>query len=232
MKPISTPMQGIHVMEHLSTLSPADLLTRLTWRYAVKKFSAGQKIPADLWATLERSLVLSPSSYGLQPWQFVVVSDPQIRQSLLPASMGQRQVVDSSHLVVFAARTDITEVDVSRWLDRVAEIRQILIADLEPMRSTMHGDLVTGQRHAIAAEWSKRQVYLALGVFLTSAAVLGIDTCPMEGFDPNAYNAILGLPARGYTATVVATAGYRSAEDRTSTMTKVRFPRDEVILTL
>lgn len=219
-------------MESLPSLSPADLLTRLTWRYAVKKFDAGRKIPVDLWSALERALVLSPSSYGLQPWRFVVVSDPQIRKNLLPASMGQRQVVDSSHLVIFATRTDITEADVSRWLARVAEVRNLSSPELEQMRNTMHGDLVTGQRHAIAAEWAKRQVYLALGVFLTSAAVLGIDTCPMEGFDPNGYNAILGLPARGYTAAVVATAGYRSADDQTSTLTKVRFPFDEVILPL
>lgn len=219
-------------MESLTSLSPADLIACLNWRYAVKKFDSQRKIPADQWAALERAMVLSPSSYGLQPWKFVVITDAQIRQRLLPASMGQRQVVDSSHLVVFAARTDIAEADISRWLARVADIRGIPTAELEKMRGTMLGDLVTGPRHAIAAEWAKRQIYLALGVFLASAAAIGIDTCPMEGFDPNGYDTILGLPARGYTTAVIATAGYRSEDDRTATQTKVRFPVDEVILTM
>ena len=219
-------------MESLASLSPTDLLTCLHWRYAVKQFDATRKIPLDHWAALEKALVLSPSSYGLQPWKFVVITDPQIRQRLLAVSMQQRQVVDSSHLVVFAARTDITEADVTRWLARVALIRQTPAATLEQFRSTMLGDLVTGQRHAIAAEWAKRQTYLALGVFLASAAAIGVDTCPMEGFDPSGYNAILGLPERGYTATVVATAGYRSANDHTASAPKVRYPLAEVIISV
>ena len=93
----------------------------------------------------------------------------------------------------------------------------------------MSNDLVTGPRHAIAAEWAKRQVYLALGVFVTSAAVMGIDTCPMEGFDPKAYDDILGLVDRGFSATVVATAGYRSPADATSTEAKVRYASADVI---
>lgn len=212
-------------------VSTTDLLHRLLWRYAVKRFDASKKIPQEHWNALENALVLSPSSYGMQPWKFVVVNDPQVRQELLHVSMGQRQVVDSSHLVVFAARTDITAVDVAHWLARLADIRQIPLAGLDHMRQVMTGDLVTGPRHQIAVEWAKRQAYLALGVFLTSAAIIGVDTCPMEGFDPAGYDKILGLTALGYTAAVIATAGYRSDEDRTAGEVKVRFPVPEVILT-
>lgn len=219
-------------MDHLPVSSVSDLLSSLHWRYAVKQFDPARKIPDDHWSVLKEALVLSPSSYGLQPWKFVVVTDPQVRQQLFPLSMKQRQVLDCSHLVVFAARTTITALDISHWLERLKDIRNIPDDIVEKYSRVMNDDLVTGQRHAIAAEWAKRQVYLALGMFLASAATIGIDTCPMEGFDPAGYDEILGLPARGYTATVIATAGYRSANDHTSTEHKVRYPQDEVILTL
>ena len=214
----------------ISDVSTTDLLHRLQWRYAVKRFDASKKIPQHHWEALENALVLSPSSYGLQPWKFIVVNDPQTRQDLLRVSMGQRQVVDSSHLVVFAARTDITAEDVGHWLERVAEIREVPLAGLNHIRQVIAGDLVTGPRHQIAAEWAKRQAYLSLGVFITSAAMLGVDTCPMEGFDPAGYDQILGLKALGYTTAVIATAGYRSDEDHSATEAKVRFPVAEVVL--
>lgn len=210
--------------------STSNLITNLQWRYAVKTFSADRKIPDEHWAALEKAMVLSPSSYGLQPWKFLVIHDRSVRERLFLASMGQRKVVDCSHLIVFAARTDITELDISRWASRLAEVRNIPDQGLAGMHNVMSGDLVTGHRHAMAREWAKRQVYLALGFFLASAAVTGIDTCPMEGFDPKAYDDILGLTDRGYAASVVATAGYRSTDDKTADDPKVRFPLGEVII--
>lgn len=217
-------------MEALTFIPANELLNCLNWRYAVKQFDIERKIPINQWAVLERALVLSPSSYGLQPWKFIVIEDMQMRQRLLLPAMGQRQIVDSSHLVVFAARTSITESDISHWLDRVTTVRKISDEKVTAYKTTMNGDLVTGPRHAIAAEWAKRQAYLALGVFLTSAAVIGIDTCPMEGFDPKAFDEILGLSALGYTTAVIATAGFRSPNDHTANETKIRFPLTEVVL--
>ncbi len=217
-------------MEALTFIPANELLNCLNWRYAVKQFDAERKIPINQWAVLERALVLSPSSYGLQPWKFIVIDDLQMRQRLLLPAMGQRQLVDSSHLVVFAARISITETDISHWLDRVAAVRDIPNATLIKYKTTMNDDLVTGPRHAIAAEWAKRQAYLALGVFLASAAVIGVDTCPMEGFDPKAFDEILGLSALGYTTAVIATAGFRSPNDHAAGETKVRFPLTEVVL--
>ncbi len=215
-----------------SVLSPSALVADLQWRYAVKQFDADRIIPEDQWTALEQALVLSPSSYGLQPWNFIVVRDKAVRQRLFLASMGQRKIIESSHLVVFAARTNITEVDISRWTSRLAELRNAPAADLAKLHSVMSNDLVSGPRHAIAAEWAKRQVYLALGVFLTSAAVTGIDTCPMEGFDPKAYDDILGLASRGYSTAVVATAGYRSSKDTTASEIKVRYARSDVVMSV
>ena len=208
---------------------PDELSACLSWRYAVKHFAPGRLIPEPQWSALELALQLSPSSYGLQPWRFLVIRDSWTRNRLLNASMGQTKVVDCSHLVVFAARTDITELDISRWVSRIAAVRQDSESNLVNLHSAMSSDLVTGPRHAIAADWSKRQVYLALGVFLASAAMLGIDTCPMEGFDPQGYDDILGLRSTGYTATVVATAGYRSPDDPAAAEPKVRFPIADVV---
>ena len=214
------------------TLAYQDLIADLQWRYAVKQFDPKRIIAEEAWAALEQAMVLSPSSYGLQPWNFIVVRDKSVRQRLFEASMGQRQVIDSSHLVVFSARTSITEVDISRWMSRLAEQRKTPASDLVKMHSVMSGDLVTGPRNAIAAEWAKRQVYLALGFFLASAAVTGIDTCPMEGFDPKAYDDILGLSARGYTTAVIATAGFRSSTDATADEVKVRYASSDVVISV
>lgn len=212
-----------------TTLSPHDLLERLYWRYAVKTFAGDRRIKHDDWAALEKALVLSPSSYGLQPWLFMVITDEAVRRELLTVSRGQRKVVESSHLVVFAARTSVTAQDTRRWVDRLGEVRKMPRSDLDQLQATMNKDLVEGPRAAEAPEWAKRQVYLALGVFLTSAAAIGIDVCPMEGFDSAGYDRILKLRERGYTATVIATAGYRNPSDPEAQAPKVRFPDDEVV---
>jgi nitroreductase len=217
-------------MKSPEPIAPARLLGQLSWRYAVKLFDSSRAIPDDQWAALEQALILSPSSYGLQPWKFLVIRDPDVRQRLAAKSMGQRKVADSSQLVVFAARTDITELDISRWVSRLAELRNVPEADLISMHTLMSGDLVTGARHDTAAAWAKNQTYLALGLFLTSAAAIGIDTCPMEGFESQSYDDILGLGPLGYTATVVATAGYRSPDDHAATEPKARYTEDEVII--
>jgi nitroreductase len=216
-------------MTSTTLLSGIDVQERLRWRYAVKAFDPGRRIPHDDWAALERALVLSPSSYGLQPWRFLVITDEALRRQLLPASNGQRKVVESSHLVVFAARTSVTSDDLRRWTDRLGEVRGMPRADQDRLYDLMAGDLLHGPRAATTGEWAKRQVYLALGVFVTAAAVMGIDSCPMEGFDAAEYDRILELPAKGYTAAVIATAGYRSASDPVAAAPKTRFPDDEVV---
>jgi len=213
-------------------LSPATLINSLQWRYAVKQFDSQRKIPSETWDSLEQALVLSPSSYGLQPWRFLVITDPSVRERLLWVSRGQRQVVDSSHLVVLAARTDITHADVAAWIARIAEVRQQLLDELSPLGNAITNDLVTGLRHETAAEWAKHQTYLALGVFLTAAAVMGIDACPMEGFEPKGYDDILGLASLGYSTAVIVTAGYRSPDDLTARALKVRQPTTTVLLRL
>ncbi|MCU0751307.1 MAG: NAD(P)H-dependent oxidoreductase [Akkermansiaceae bacterium] len=209
-------------------LTSQDLLSALRWRYATKQFDATRKISTDVWDALEESLVLTPSSFGLQPWKFLVVSDPAVRAQLLPESWGQMQVTDASHFVVLAARTDMAMPDIDAWVSRMAEVQGKTEDSLAPMKGMIAGfaeRMSVEERHA----WNARQVYIALGQLMTSAAVLGIDSCPMEGISPAAYDRVLGLENSGYATAVACALGYRSEADKYATTPKARFERGAVI---
>ena len=212
------------------SISSQDLLKQLHWRYAVKKFDASRKIPADLWQTLEDALVLSPSSFGLQPWKFFVVKNPDIRKKLQGVAWNQSQIVDASHLVVFAAKKNLNAEDVRRFISLIADVRKVAKESLAPYQGMMEG--FAAKPPMDINEWAARQVYIALGNFLTSAAVLGVDACPMEGFDRAKFDDILGLDKKGYATAVLATAGYRAADDKYAEAPKVRYPKSQVIETI
>lgn len=207
------------------------LIDALNWRYAVKSFDATRKIPAATWATIEKAIVLSPSSYGLQPWKFIVVENAAIRATLRTSSWNQSQITDSSHMVVFARKRAVTAADVQRYVDRTLALRGGSAAEIAPYRDMMLGSMANpGTLPGGSMDtYTRSQTYIALGVFLMSCAMLGVDACPMEGFDPAAYDKVLGLEGSEYAATVVGTAGYRSPQDWLSGLKKVRFDAAEVI---
>ena len=178
---------------------------------------------------LEKALILTASSYGLQPWKFIIVTDPVLKAKLRSASWGQAQVEDCSHLVVFAAKKDITEADLDKFLARTAQVRGGTVDSLAGYKGFMMGDLVNGARHAIIHEWAARQTYIAMGNLLTSAALLGIDACPFEGIDPAKYDEILGLKDSSYATVAACPLGYRAADDKYATAPKVRFEAKDVI---
>ena len=211
-------------------LSADAVLAALHWRYATKKFDPAKKLPPEEWAKFEQVLELSPSSYGMQPYRFVVVTDPALREQLKPAAYGQSQITDASHLVVFAARTDVTAEDVEHYMARISAVRGVDRAHLERYASTIKGDVVTGPRHGAVKEWCARQAYIALGNLLTFAALVSVDVCPMEGFDTARFDEILGLPAQGYCAVVLAAVGHRATDDGAASLPKVRFPDAELIV--
>lgn len=214
----------------MSTLNSQQLLQQLNWRYATKQFDPNRKISAQDWAALEQALVLSPSSGGLQPWRFVVVNDPALRAKLRAAGYGQAQITDASHLVVFTAKTDLTEADVDAHIKNIVTTTGAPVEAFAQLRGMLVGGLVQSQDAAGRQAWTRNQAYIALGNFLTSAAVLGIDACPMEGFDRAQFDQILGLKAQGYTSAVIATAGYRAATDKYAQTPKVRFPKQQVLV--
>jgi nitroreductase len=216
----------------MSAITSAQLLTQLNWRYATKQFDPARKISAADWAALEAALLLTASSGGLQPWKFIVVTDPAVRAKLLPASYGQPQVTAASQLVVFASKNNYSEADVDAHLQNVAKAQGAPIEALAPLRAMLVGGIVQRLDEAARNAWARNQVYIALGNFLTSAALLGIDACPMEGFDRAQYDEILGLKAKGLAAAVIATVGYRLPTDKYARAPKVRFPKAQVFISV
>ncbi len=214
----------------MKNLSPEKLIESLEWRYATKKFDANKKIDKNTWASLELALILSPSSYGLQPWKFIIVEDQAIKDQLKAVSWGQSQVSDCSHHVVFAIKEKMDEAHIDAFLNQTAKIRGIEASSMEGYKKMMLGDLVTGPRSHMISEWAARQAYIALGNFMTAAAVVGIDTCPLEGIDPVKYTEILGLAGSGWKVVVACPAGYRDAEDKYATSKKVRFDAKDLII--
>jgi nitroreductase len=212
-----------------ASIPASQLLGRLNWRYATKKFDLQRKIGAADWTALEDALVLTASSGGLQPWHFLVVDDPAVRQKLLPAAYGQVQVVEASHLVVFAGRRQMTEADVDKFINRTAAVRNIPAETLAGYRGLLVDGIVKAKDQPAQQAWAARQTYIALGNLLAAAALMGIDAGPMEGFDPAQFDAILGLEAKGLASSVICVLGYRSPTDAYASQAKVRYAKADVL---
>ena len=206
-----------------------ELLAAQRWRYATKSFDPTRRIPAEQWQALEETLVLTPSSYGLQPWKFLVIQDQALRQELRPHSWNQSQITDCSHLVVLLAKRTISAADADRFVASIAAARGQELSALETYRQMIQVDLIEGPRAAEIERWTANQLYIALGNLMTSAALLGIDTCAIEGFSPADYDRILNLEGSDYRSRVVCACGYRSADDKYAGLAKVRYPASELI---
>lgn len=216
----------------MSLIEEQILLRQLRWRYATQKFDAARKISDAQWHTLEQVLVLTPSSFGLQPWKFFVVTNPMLREKLVATAWKQRQVADASHLVVMSRSTRFGTDDVHRYIDRVAHVRGVAPDTLADFKKMLLGFFNNPPPGHDVKEWATRQIYIALGNFITSTSLMGIDTCPMEGFDQPAFDAVLGLTEMGFESVVLCPAGYRAADDPRAILPKVRFDHGEVITRL
>jgi len=213
----------------MKTIEIETLLHALKWRYATKQFDPSKKIPPHLWEALEDALVLAPSSFGLQPWKFIVVEDPAVRAELVKVSWGQKQIADACHLVVFAVQHPIDATHVRRFIEHTAKVQDTPVEKLAGYEKIITGFVENPPFGLEVRSWSTRQVYIALGNFMTAAALLGIDTCPMEGLDPAAYDKILGLEGTGYYTVAACPAGYRAESDHSAARPKVRYHKDDVI---
>ncbi|CAM4250276.1 NAD(P)H-dependent oxidoreductase [Flavobacterium terrigena] len=201
------------------------------WRYATKKFNSEKKISDTDFEILKDAIQLSSSSYGLQPYKVLIIENEEIRKQLQPASWGQSQIVDASHLLVFANITNVDEEYINNFAQNVATTRNIPFENVKGYADFMIGKITTLTPEDQAV-WTAKQTYLALGNLLNAAAELKIDVTPMEGFDPNQYNEILGLTEKGLHASLVATVGYRHHEDDTQHYIKVRKPKSELFETI
>jgi nitroreductase/dihydropteridine reductase len=206
-----------------------SLLDKLNWRYATKKFDAAKKISPDQLSSLLDAVQLSPSSAGLQPYRILVVENPEIKEKLREAANGQQQLTTASHVIVFAAEANVDSVYVKNYIDRIAEVRSVDRANLEAFETNINNN-VNRMTEDVKITWGHKQAYIALGVLVSAAADLGIDTCPMEGFNAASFDEILGLKALGLTASVIAPIGYRAEEDALGKAAKVRRPKEELFI--
>ncbi len=204
------------------------ILEHLNWRYAVKKFDSQKKISSGEWAFLEESLRLSPSSYGLQPWNFLVIESQDVRKKLREASWNQTQVTDASHFVVLATLKKVSEDYVKHFVQSIAEVRGVPAESLKGYQDVMVQDVVQGPRSEVISWWAQRQTYIAMGNLMNAAALINVDTCPLEGLDPKKYDEILKLTDSAYQTVAAVACGYRSAEDKLATAKKVRFSKNEI----
>jgi nitroreductase len=204
-----------------------EIIESLNWRYATKKFDATKKISQEDLNTLMESLRLTPSSYGLQPWKFLIIENKELRSKLCEHSWGQAQVTDASHLFVLCTYTDITEDFIDQHIATTAATR-----NTDPANLQGYGNFVKAKMKELTSDekknWNSKQAYIALGQLMAVCAELRIDATPMEGFEPENYNKILGLNERGLHATLVCPVGYRSEDDTAQHTTKVRKPLNEL----
>jgi nitroreductase/dihydropteridine reductase len=204
-----------------------NLIENLKWRYATKKFDSSKKISPGNLEKLKEAIQLSVSSYGLQLYKVLIVEDTSLREKLKHVSWGQDQITEASHLVVFCNYTNVKAKHVDDFLNMTAKSQDIEVENLSG-----YGDFMKSKINEMTKSesfyWTSRQTYFALGNLLNACAELKIDSCPMEGFEPEKYNDILGLSKQGLNAAIIATIGYRSNEDHTQNRPKVRKPFNEL----
>jgi nitroreductase len=214
----------------MSRVDNEILFNQLNWRYACKKFDPSMQIREADWNLLAESLRLAPSSYGLQPWKFILVQNPELRQQLMAKSWGQTPVVDCSHFVVIATMEKIDEAHIDKFVKQTADIRHVDAATLEGYKNVMVGDLVKGPRSQIINFWAQRQAYIAMGFLMANAALMEIDTLAMEGLVPEEYDKILGLGgATGWKTVAAVACGYRATDDKYQHAKKVRFEMKDIL---
>jgi nitroreductase len=215
-----------------------NIIDNLQWRYATKAFDGDKKIDEKTISQVEDGLVLTASSFGLQPWKFIVVKDQEIKKQLVPASYNQTQVENCSHLVVFAAIKSINEEYIQNYINTIIELRQINNIPSKEAKEEVMKRLADYQQMMIGfllksginvQSWAEKQCYIALGNLLNIAAEFKIDSCPMEGIIPAKYDEILGLTNTNYTTCLACPLGYRSKDDRYASLKKVRFDKETVI---
>lgn len=207
----------------------SEILESLNWRYAAKRFDPTKKVSDADWKVLAETLRLTPSSYGLQPWQFILVQNTELREKLKVAAFNQTQVTDCSHFVVLTYLKKLDHAHVQKNVEQMAKVRNIEVSALEGFKKVCVDNLIDGPRSKTIDQWAQRQCYIAMGMIMESAALLKIDTCPMEGLSASEFDRILGLENTAYATIAAVAVGYRHPDDKYSTTKKVRFDADDVI---
>lgn len=220
-----------HLDEVKTKENSVSILKAMQWRYATKKFDINKRLGQPIIDDLIETVNLAPSSFGLQPFRILNIVDPAIRAQIEDATVNPAQVASASHLLVFAATTQLSAATVSELIDRTAEIRGLNRESLAARESQIAG-FVERMDNEARLSWAQRQAYLALGVLVAAAAKSGIDACPMEGFDAPAVDRILGLKEQGLRSTVFAVLGHRAVDDPYAILPKVRKSVEQLVTTV
>jgi nitroreductase len=208
-----------------------DLIRAMNWRYATKRMN-GLKVPQEKLDHILEATRLSPSSFGLQPYTILVIEDQELRKKIQPIAYNQPQIVEGSHLLVFAVWENITSERVSEFINHIAELRGIPVDSLKGYQTAIE-NRVNGNPPEIIFNWAARQAYIALGTALIGAAVEEVDATPMEGFDSQAVDVVLQLKAKGLRSVALLALGYRDAEnDYLERAKKVRREKEKLFVTL
>lgn len=206
-----------------------EIIDSLNWRYATKSFDTAKKLTDLQLDDLLSAVQLAPSSFGLQPYQVIVVKNQEVKEKLKAAAYGQVQLTEASHIFVFAIEKNYSAKHVDAFVANIAKIRGVAVEDLKAYADVMKGTVNSRSAEALDV-WNSRQAYIGLGILLETAALSNIDACPMEGFDNAKFDEILGLDAKNLHAVVIAPVGFRSAEDAYQHYTKVRKSKEDLFI--
>ena len=208
-----------------------SVLEQLRWRYATKAFDKSKSVSETKLSILKEAFNLTATSYGLQPIKMIVLNDSKLQTELIAHTMNQKQIAEASHVLVFCIETVIDEEFVLEYFNRVHQIRHTPKPVLKPFQDFLIADFEKKPQELIE-DWSTNQAYLAMGNILTVCALEGIDSCPMEGFNPDKYDEILDLKKHGLKSVLLLPIGYRAEDDMFADFKKVRKPLTDSIIEL
>lgn len=208
-----------------------DIIKRLNWRYATKKFDNTKKLSKEQLQTLIQAFNLTPTSYGVQTMKLVVISDDLIKNKMVDLCYNQEQVAGASHVLAICIQDEVNESDVDAYFDKVVKIRKTPELILSKYRKELK-DFIRSKTKKELDIWRINQAYIALGNLMTVCAVEEIDCCPMEGFIPQEIDKLLDLKKHNLKTILLLPIGYRAQDDMFSQLKKVRKDLSETILYL
>jgi nitroreductase len=208
-----------------------SIIKQLKWRYATKKFDATKKLSADKLDVLKQAFNLTATSFGLQTIKLIIVENEASREPLLAHAYNQKQVLESSHLLVICIQENISDTDVVAYYNNISNTRKTSETILKPYRDGLV-DIIRKMTIEERQQWSKNQAYIALGNLMTVCAIEGIDSCPMEGFIPDSIDKALKLNKMGLKSVLLLPVGHRDESDMFANFAKVRKPINEAVIEL
>ncbi len=206
-----------------------NIIQSLEWRYATKRMN-GARVPQEKINTILEAIRLAPSSMGLQPYTVLVIEDEEVKKQIQPLAFNQPQILESSHLLVFAAWDNVTPAQIEEYIQHTAQVRNMPVENLADFKNTLL-NMAQNRTQEENYSWSARQAYIAFGTALLAAATEKVDATPMEGFNPAALDELLGLQEKGLRSVTLLPLGYRDAEkDWLAKLPKVRREKNKLFI--